>query len=180
VLDQFPASLITSFYLPREAQEFSLALIRAFPNISVIDVGAVMGQVEAMIDKLITIVELVFGFAVIAGVVVLFAALQSTRDERAREFAVMRTLGARARQLKQSLLVEFAAMGAAAGALAGIGASLVGWLLAVRVFDMPYAPAPGPVLVGALVGALGVMLVGWLGAGRLLSQSPLQLLREAV
>ncbi|HPR05409.1 MAG TPA: FtsX-like permease family protein [Denitromonas sp.] len=180
VLDQFPASLITSFYLPREAQEFSLALIRAFPNISVIDVGAVMGQVEAMIDKLITIVELVFGFAVIAGVVVLFAALQSTRDERAREFAVMRTLGARSRQLKQSLLVEFAAMGAAAGALAGIGASLVGWLLAVRVFDMPYAPAPGPVLIGALAGALGVMLVGWMGAGRLLHQSPLQLLREAV
>lgn len=180
VLDQFPASLITSFHLPREAQEFSLALIRAFPNISVIDVGAVMGQVETMIDKLITIVELVFGFAVAAGVVVLFAALQSTRDERAREFAVMRTLGARSQQLRQSLLIEFAAMGAAAGALAGAGASLVGWLLAVRVFDMPYAPAPGPVLIGALAGALGVMLVGWLGAGKLLHQSPLQLLREAV
>lgn len=180
VIDQFPASLITSFHVPRSAEDFSLALTRAFPNISVIDVGVVMAQIDAMVDRLIIIVELVFGFAIAAGAVVLLAALQSTRDERAREFAVMRTLGARARQLRQSLLVELAAMGAAAGALAGAGASTVGWLLAVRVFDMPYAPALGPVLVGAGISALGVMLVGWLGAGSLLRLSPMQLLREAV
>jgi len=180
VLDDYPASLITSFHLPEDRRDFGLELAQRFPNISLIDVGAVMGQVESMIDRLITVVELVFGFAVAAGVIVLLAALQSTQDERAREFAIMRALGARRRQLRQTLLVEFAAMGAIAGALAGVGASLVGWLLATRVFEMSYMPALAPVAVGALVGGLGVVVAGGLGARKLLSQPPLTLLRDAV
>ncbi|MCB1959707.1 MAG: FtsX-like permease family protein [Rhodocyclaceae bacterium] len=182
VLRDFPASLITSFFLPPAQAEagFALELTRAFPNVSLIDVGAVMAQVEGMIARLITVVELVFGFAVAAGVVVLLAALQSTHDERAREFAIMRALGARQRQLRQTLAVEFALLGALAGALAGVGASLVGWLLAIQVFDMPYAPALAPVLAGALVGAGGVVLAGWLGARGLLRQPPLALLRDAL
>ena len=178
-LADYPASLITSFHLDAAQADFALGLTRAFPNISLIDVGAVMAQVESIIDRLITVVELVFGFAVVAGVVVLLAALQSTQDERAQEFAVMRTLGARMRQLRETLFVEFAVLGAIAGALAGVGASLVGWLLAVRVFDMDYTPALAPVVVGALVGAVGVLLAGWLGARSLLRQSPLALLRDA-
>ena len=180
VLNDYPASLITSFHLPDTQRDFGLALTRAFPNISLIDVGAVMGQVEQMIDRLITVVQLVFGFAVAAGVVVLLAALQSTQDERAREFAIMRALGARRRQLRQTLAVEFAVMGLVAGALSGIGASLVGWLLAVQVFDMPYAPALSPVIAGALVGAAGVIGAGWVGARRLMRQAPLALLRDAL
>lgn len=180
VLNDYPASLITSFHLPEAQREVGLELTRAFPNISLIDVGAVMGQVESMIDRLITVVQLVFGFAVAAGVVVLLAALQSTQDERAREFAIMRALGARQRQLRQTLVVEFALMGLIAGALAGVGASLVGWLLAVKVFDMSYMPALSPVAIGAIVGAVGVVLAGWAGARRLMRQAPLSLLRDAV
>jgi putative ABC transport system permease protein len=180
VLQDYPASLITSFHLPPTEADFGLRLTRAFPNISLIDVGAVMGQVETMIDRLVTVVQLVFGFAVVAGVVVLLAALQSTQDERAREFAIMRALGARRRQLHQTLAVEFAVMGMVAGALSGVGASLVGWLLAVQVFDMPYAPALAPVVVGAAVGAAGVVAAGWTGARRLMRQAPLALLRDAL
>ncbi len=180
VLTDYPASLITSFHLPETRRDVGLALSHAFPNISLIDVGAVMGQVESMIDRLITVVQWVFGFAVLAGVVVLLAALQATQDERAREFAIMRALGARRRQLRQTLIVEFAAMGAIAGGLAGVGASLVGWLLAVKVFEMTYTPALAPVLVGAGVGALGVVVAGWIGARKLLRQAPLSLLRDAV
>lgn len=178
-LADYPASLITSFHLDPSHAQFGFDLTRAFPNISLIDVGAVMAQVESIIDRLITVVELVFGFAVLAGVVVLLAALQATQDERAQEFAVMRTLGARTRQLRETLIVEFAVLGAIAGALAGVGASLVGWLLAARVFEMDYAPALTPVVVGALVGAVGVLAAGWLGARSLLRQSPLALLRDA-
>ena len=180
VLNDYPASLITSFHLPDARRDFGLGLAKAFPNISLIDVGAVMGQVESMIERLITVVQLVFGFAVAAGVVVLLAALQSTQDERAREFAIMRALGARQQQLRQTLVVEFALMGLIAGALAGIGASLVGWLLAIKVFDMSYMPAMSPVAIGAVVGAFGVVLAGWGGARRLMRQSPLSLLRDAV
>lgn len=178
-LADYPASLITSFHLDPAQAHFGFDLTRAFPNISLIDVGAVMGQIESIIERLITVVELVFGFAVVAGVVVLLAALQSTQDERAQEFAVMRTLGARSRQLRETLIVEFALLGAIAGALAGVGASLVGWLLAVRVFEMDYAPALTPVLVGALLGAAGVLVAGWFGARSLLRQSPMALLRDA-
>jgi len=180
VLNDYPASLITSFHLPEAQRDFGLGLTRAFPNISLIDVGAVMGQVEQMIDRLITVVQLVFGFAVAAGVVVLLAALQSTQDERAREFAIMRALGARPRQLRETLAVEFALMGLIAGGLAGVGASLAGWLLAVKVFDMSYMPALSPVLIGAAIGSVGVVLAGWAGARRLMRQAPLALLRDAV
>jgi len=180
VLNDYPASLITSFHLPENRRDVGLGLTKAFPNLSLIDVGAVMGQVESMIDRLIMVVQLVFGFAVAAGVVVLLAALQSTQDERAREFAIMRALGARQRQLHQTLVVEFALMGLTAGALAGVGASLVGWLLAVKVFDMSYMPALSPVVAGAVVGSLGVVTAGWVGARRLMRQAPLSLLRDAV
>jgi putative ABC transport system permease protein len=180
ILEGYPASLITSFHLPDDHRDFGFELAKRFPNVSLIDVGAVMGQVESMIDRLITVVELVSGFAVAAGVIVLLAALQSTQDERAREFAIMRALGARRLQLRQTLAVEFAAMGAIAGGLAGVGASLVGWLLASRVFEMSYSPALAPVVVGALVGGLGVMVAGGLGARKLIRQPPLELLRDAV
>src|SRR5690606_28729836 len=110
-----------------------------FPNLTVIDVAAVLAQVQAMTDKLIVIVQFVFGFAVLAGLVVLYAALQATHDERGYEFAMLRTLGARNRQVRQAVLAEFLVLGCVAGGLAGLGASAIGWVLAGQVFGMPYA-----------------------------------------
>ena len=99
--------------------DFANRLVAAFPNFTVIDVAAVIGQIQGMVDQLISAVQFVFAFAVVAGVVVLFGALQATHDEREKELSILRTLGARNAQLRSALLAEFAVLGVVSGALAG-------------------------------------------------------------
>ncbi len=177
MLDSQPASYITSFHLPAAQMEFANRLVAAFPNLTVIDVAAVIGQIQGMVEQLIGAVQFVFGFAVVAGVVVLLGALQATHDEREKELAILRTLGARNRQLRGALLAEFAALGLIAGARAGVGATCIGWALGHFVFKLPYAPSLLPVLAGSVAGCLVVMLAGWLGTRHLLSRPPLESLR---
>ena len=177
LLEKYPASLITSFHLPAGEHDFTTRLVADFPNLTVIDIAAVIAQVQAMTDKLIVIVQFVFGFAVLAGLVVLYAALQSTHDERDYELAMLRTLGARNRQVRQALFAEFLVLGGVAGVLAGIGASAIGWLLAEEVFRMSYVPALAPVLAAVVLGAAGVVAGGWLGTRGLLARPPLASLR---
>ena len=177
LLDEHSASLITSFHLPPEQHGFTTTLVNQFPNLSVIDIAAVLAQVQAMMDKLIVVVQFVFGFSLAAGLVVLFAALQATHDEREYELAMLRTLGARNNQVRHALMAEFLALGAVAGVLAGIGASAIGWVLADQVFRMDYVPGVLPVSAGAALGALGVLAGGWVGVRRLLGRPPLASLR---
>ncbi|TYC56207.1 FtsX-like permease family protein [Zoogloea oleivorans] len=177
MLESFPASYITSFYLPATQMDFANRMVAAFPNFTVIDVAAVIGQIQGMVEQLIAAVQFVFGFAVVAGVIVLFGALQATHDEREKEMAILRTLGARNAQLRSALLAEFAVLGLVAGVLAGVGATAIGWALAHFVFKLPYAPSVLPLLVGAVAGCAVVVLAGWFGTRHLLSQPPLASLR---
>ncbi len=177
MLENDPANLVTAFYLPPTEHRFTTELIGSFPNLSVIDVAAVMAQVRAVTDRLVLIVQWVFGFALLAGVIVLYSALQSTHDERDFELAVLRTLGARNRQVRQALLAEFLVLGGVAGVLAGAGATVIGWALAQFVFKMAYVPSLLPLIGATTLGALGVMLGGWLGTRHLLARPPLASLR---
>lgn len=178
LLDGRPASLIASFHLPSSEHDFTTRLVAAFPNLSVIDVTAVLAQIQSMMDRLIAVVQFVFGFAVLAGLVVLWAALQSTHDEREYELAMLRTLGARNRQLRHALLAEFAALGAIAGVLAGGGATAIGWVLGNQAFKLTdYVPGTSAMVLGALIGCTGVILAGWLGTRALLKRPPLASLR---
>ncbi len=179
VLRDYPASFITSFHLPADKAGAIPELVRAFPNITVIDVAALVRQLHATIDQVARAVQLVFGFAVLAGLAVLYAALQASSDERRHELAVLRALGARSRQLSSALLAEFAALGALAGLLAGIAASLIGWGLARFAFRLDYLPQPQLWLIGLLAGVVLVVVAGWLGASSMLRQSALPALRAA-
>jgi putative ABC transport system permease protein len=179
VLDNFPVSYITAFHLPADRAAIIPELVRAFPNLTVIDVAALVKQLQATIDQVARAVQLVFGFAVLAGLAVLYAALQASSDERRHELAVLRALGARRRQLSSALLAEFAALGALAGLLAGIAASLIGWSLARFAFRLDYLPQPELWLIGLLVGMALVMVTGWFGAASMLRQSALPVLRTA-
>ncbi|OHC64937.1 MAG: ABC transporter permease [Rhodocyclales bacterium RIFCSPLOWO2_02_FULL_63_24] len=179
VLNDFPLSYITSFYLPAGKEGTIPELVRAFPNLTVIDVAAVVRQLHATIDQVARAVQLVFGFAVLAGLAVLYAALQASSDERRHELAVLRALGARSRQLSSALLAEFAALGALAGLLAGIAASLIGWGLARFAFRLDYLPQPALWGIGLAAGTLLVVVAGWLGASSMLRQSALPALRAA-
>ena len=178
LLDGAPASLITSFRQPPGDQQFTTDLVRHFPNLSVIDVDAVIAQVRATTDKLVLIVEFVFAFSVLAGFIVLFAALQATHDERDYELAMLRTLGARNRQMRQALMSEFCVLGGLSCGMAAGAAIVIGWLLARYAFNMPYVPDVLPLVTATGTAWATVVAAGWLGTRRLLAVSPIESLRR--
>jgi putative ABC transport system permease protein len=175
----FPASYMTTFRLPTADANFSSRLTQAFPNLTVIDVSAVMRQVNGVLDQVIRAVQFVFLFALVAGVLVLYAALLSTQDERLQEAALMRTLGASRAQVAAAQRAEFLALGLVAGALASAGATAIGYVLAERVFQFPWQFNAAIWLAGPLAGLACVALNAWLGARAALNHPPMLALREA-
>jgi putative ABC transport system permease protein len=174
------ASLITSFYLPGGREDFNARLVAAFPNVSVIDLSSLLAQLRSLMDRLSLVVQGVVSVALAAGIAVLLAGLQATHEERAYELAMLRTLGARNRQLHGAVLAEFAVLGLVAGVLAGRGAMGVGWLLAEYAFKLPsYRSAYAAVVLGGALGAAGVLFAGWAGVRPLLGRPPGTLLRGA-
>jgi putative ABC transport system permease protein len=168
-MDDQPTSFITSFHLPDGSETIISDLVRQFPNITVIDVAALVRQLRDTLDQVARAVQLVFGFALLAGLVVLYAALQASAGERNHELAVLRALGGRRRQLRQALFAEFAALGALAGLLAGLAATAIGTALARWVFQLDYLPTPSLVLVGLLAGLSGVALAGLMATRKALA-----------
>jgi len=177
VLDGMPATWITSFHLAENDRALLGDLVQRFPSVTIIDVEAVMTQVRSIIERVSLAVEYVFLFTLLAGLVVLYAAIQSTQDERLYEGAVLRTLGARRRVLLQGLAAEFLTLGLLAGLLAALAASAVGYVLAAHVFHLAYHFNPWLWLAGALGGTLGVGIAGVAGTRAVLRQPPLRVLR---
>jgi putative ABC transport system permease protein len=178
VLADYPASYVTSFYVPENQSNLLNELVQAFPNFTVIDVAAIMAQVRRIIERVSQAVEYVFLFTVLAGLLVLYATIQSTQDERRHESAILRTLGASRRQLLQGLIAEFTVLGLLSGLVAALAASALGFVLAKQVLNLPYTFNPGLWVVGMLVGMIGVGSVSALGTRAILRQPPLQTLRE--
>jgi putative ABC transport system permease protein len=178
-LEKFPATYITSFYLEDEHKLVLIDLIREFPSITVIDVAALMKQVRLVMDRVTLAVEYVFGFTLAAGLLVLIAALQATHDERMRESAILKTLGAGKARIRTGLLTEFCVIGALAGLLAAGIASLLSYALAEYVFNIVYQFNSLVWPLGIVAGILGTAVIGLLGMRSVLQQSPVEILRRA-
>ncbi len=172
VLEAFPASYITSFHLPAGKEALVTELVREMPNLTLIDVAALVRQVQDSLDRISRAVELLFALALAAGLVVLGAAIQAGGDERRRELAIMRALGGRGRQLRTALLAEFAALGAVAGGLASLGAAAIGWVLARFVFQLGYVPGATLLLAGTAAGVVIVTAFGTIATRGILTRPP--------
>jgi putative ABC transport system permease protein len=173
-----PTSYIAAFHAPA-SPGFDNALSRDFPNITNVDVSASIAQVQAVLDQVIRAVEFLFGFTLAAGMVVLFAAVAATRELRAREFAVMRALGASASLLARVQRAELLGVGALAGLLASAAAMGVGWALARYVFDFSWNPSHWVPLAGSVAGALLALAAGWWGLRDVLRRPVIDTLRRA-
>ena len=174
-----PASFITAFHLPAARAGLSGDLLREFPNLTVIDTTAVFRQVQAVIDQVVAAVEFLFVFTLAAGVLVLYAALASSRDERVREAGLLRALGASRQQLSRAQVAEMICIGGLAGFLAAAGASGIGWALARYAFEFDYVVSPWVFASGIGGGALAALVGGWFGLRGVLNTPPLATLREA-
>jgi putative ABC transport system permease protein len=177
-LEGVPATYMSAFKAP-DTKGFDNALVRQFPNITNVDMTATIAQIQRVLDQVIGAVEFLFAFTLAAGLVVLFAAVTATRDERAREYAIMRAVGARGSLLRQVQRIELAGVGLLAGFLASIVASAVGWALARYVFDFEWSVSLWVPLLGALAGAVLALAAGWWGLREVLNRTVVQTLRSA-
>ena len=180
-LADVPITYISAFRAPETAGppgSFDNALVRAFPNITNVDMTSTLAQVQRVMDQVIRAIEFLFGFTLAAGLVVLFAAVTATREERARDFAIMRAVGARASLLRQVQRAELAGVGLLAGFLASLAAVAVGWALARYVFNFAWTASWIVPILGSLVGAALALAAGWWGLRSVLNTPVVETLRQ--
>jgi putative ABC transport system permease protein len=178
LLDGAAGTYMTSVYLTAAQRPALVDLVRQFPTISVFDVDAILKQIRDIMDRASLAVQYVFLFTLVAGVVVLLAAVQSTRDERRYESAMLRTLGASRSTVLQGVAAEFSALGFLSGTLAAFGATGVGWIVARRLFSLQFTVDPWVWVVGLVCGTILVGLSGTLATRRVVNTPPIVTLRD--
>ena len=177
-MDAYPASYITAVSVPPTATRFTAQLVEQFPNLSVVDVDAVLKQVRSTADQVSTVVQVVFWFSLAAGVLVLLAAVSASQDERLLEGGVMRVLGGSRRQLRLAQASEFAAIGLLSGLVAAIAASVLSGVIATQVFDLPWKANWSLAIIGGGLGMLAALLAGLFATRKVLDAPPSVTLRE--
>ncbi|MBC3362676.1 ABC transporter permease [Pseudomonas sp. SWRI154] len=176
-LKDLPATYLTSFYLAAGHDQQIVDLSRAFPAVTILQVEALLEQLRSILAQVTLAVEYVLLFVLAAGMAVLFSGLQATLDERIRQGALLRALGAERKLLIKARRIEFGLLGAVSGLLAALGSELVSLVLYRYAFDLPWHPHPW-LLILPLVGALLIGAAGVFGTRRALNASPLTVLRE--
>jgi putative ABC transport system permease protein len=177
--EELPQTYIASFYVAPEKRRLLNPLVRQFPGVTVFDLDAILSQVRMVVDRASMAVQYVFLFTLLAGVMVLLAAVQVTRDERRFESAILHALGADRRKILQGVAAEFVALGGLAGALAALGATAIGLVLAERVFDLSFRVSPWLWPAGLVLGAVLVGLTGTLATRKAVNEPPVAVLRDA-
>jgi len=179
LLEGTQGTWMTAAHLDAKNPKTIAELVRRFPSVSVFNVDELLRQVRSVIDKALAAVQSVFLFTLLAGLVVLIAAVQASREERRYESAMLRTLGANRSTVLKGLLAEFAALGVLSGILAAAGASVAGVYVARRVLQIPYTPDPWVWVYGLAGGGLLVCFAGWLATRSVVNQPPVLTLRGA-
>jgi putative ABC transport system permease protein len=175
---ELPQTYLSSLYIGDESNGMLKTLLKEYPSVTLIDLEVTLAQIRDIIDKASAAVQYVFLFTLLAGIVVLLAAIQVTRDERRFESAILHTLGASRRQILKGIAAEFIALGALAGTLAAIGASVVSYFLAQQVFNLDYQIDPLVWVAGLFTGAIIVGLTGTLATRKAVNEPPVAVLRN--
>lgn len=178
MMADLPATWLTSFRLEADEKQFLTQLLRQFPTLSVIEIDEVMAQVQRIVERITLAVEVVLVLVLLAGALVLIASIQSSMDERLREFGLLRALGAGRRRILGALVIEFAALGLFAGILAAVGAEVTVWFLQEQIFQLPGRMHPGLWVGGPLLGVLLIGLIGTISTHRVVQTPPAIVLRE--
>jgi putative ABC transport system permease protein len=177
VLEGVAGTYMTSAYFTPGSAHALADLAHRFPSVSIFDIDELLTQVRAVLDKAALAVQSVFVFTLLAGLTVLLAAVQASRDERRYESAMLRTLGASRSTVLQGVLAEFATLGTLSGLLAASGASVAAYFLTTRWLELRYVFELTPWVAGVLGGALLVAAGGWLATRSVINQPPLTTLR---
>ena len=177
-LDTQPRTYITSIHIDEGDKRFIPDLIKQYPSVTDIDISAILTQIKDLIDKAAFAVQAIFSFTLVAGIIVLFAALQSQKAERRKEVAILKSIGASRGYLRKSLIVEFMLIGAIAGFIAGAMAVVAGNVAAYTLFDLTPSINLLLIISGTLAGAILVGSAGYLNMRPLLNVTPVALFQE--
>lgn len=177
-LEGYSGSYITAVKVPPTRPRFTAQLVERYPNLTVIDVDAILTQVRSIGDQVARVVQVVFWFSLAAGVLVLLAAVSASQDERLREGGVMRALGGSRSQLRLAQASEFAAIGLLSGVVAAVAASVLAGVVATQVFDLPWEADWGMAATGAAIGMAAALVAGLFATRRVLDAPPSITLRE--
>ncbi len=178
LLDGFGATYLTSFYLPPEQKPSLNELVRAQPNVAIIEVDAIINQVRDIVDRISAAIEFILLLVLAAGSLVLLASVLATLDVRMRESALLRALGAGRALVRGLLSIEFLALGLLAGLMASLGAQLAIIALQTQVFDLSWRWYPSLWLLGPMLAALLIWGLGSLATARVVKIPPLWVLRQ--
>jgi putative ABC transport system permease protein len=178
VLDGFAASHISSFHLPIGAEDSLNQLVKQYPNLTVIDIAALMQQVRGIMQKMSQAIEYVFVFSLVVGVAVLYAALVATREERVAEATLMRVFGASRKQVSIAYIAEFSCIGFISALVASIGANFLAYYISINILNIPFQFNFSLVVLSVLVAAVLIPLAAWLGLRSFLNIPPRQLLNS--
>jgi putative ABC transport system permease protein len=176
-LEAFPATYMTSFFLEPDQKLFLNELLSKFPTVTVIEVDAIIAQVQSIIARVTQAVELILGLVLASGCLVLVASIHASRDARMSEHALIRTLGGSRKLIASSLIAEFAFLGLFAGIVATVGAEVTVFILQTQVFELGGDVHPLLWAGGPLIGAMLITVVGVLGTRKLISAPPMTVLR---
>jgi len=180
VLEDFPATYISSLYVAPELDDDLQQFLAQYPTITLIDVDAIITQLRSVINQVSVAIEFILLLVVLAGSLVLVAQVQASMEERERELAILRTLGASGRLLRNSVLFEFVALGGLAGLMASIAMEVGVYILQSRIFDMPAVLHLEYWFIGIVAGAAFVGAIGLLSCWRLLNMSSVTLIRRTM
>ena len=176
-LQGFPATYMTSFFLEPNEKVFLNTLLSQYPTITVIEIDALIAQVQKIVGQVSQAVELVLALVLLSGALVLIASIQASRDTRMAEHGLIRALGGTRALIGGSLTAEFLVLGAFAGIVAVFGAELLVATLQIQVFQLEAEAHPWIWLLGPTAGALIITIVGLLGSRSLIDTPPMSVLR---
>ena len=178
-LSGMPASWITSYYQNPNKDILDFELSQAYPNLTLVDVSASLQQIQEVLNQLSAALGLLFAFTIIAAILVLIAAIAATQDERFRNAALLKAMGASRSVLSQIARMELLLIGLAAGLLAGIAAGAAAWVLGRYVMEIEFNAFAQSILMGITFGVVASLAAGYRFQNRIQATTAVECLREA-
>lgn len=154
------------------------ALLSAFPSVSIIEVGELLGQVTTLLGQMATAITLTGSVAIFAGIAVLVGAIAASRQARAYDSVILKTLGATRTQILGSQLIEYALLATILAVVALVLGLAAAWFVIVRIFEFAWSPDWLLIVLTLMSGGALTLLIGLLGSIPIMSVRPAQALRS--
>ena len=177
-LSTLPQSWITSYYQAPNLESLDFQMSQKYPNLTVVDVSASLQQIQEVLNKLSAALGLLFTFTIAAAILVLMAAISATQDDRFRNAAILKAIGASRATLADIARFELIMIGLVSGALAGIAAGIAAWALGRYVLEIEFNAFAQSLLMGILFGVIACLAAGYRFQRKIQSATAIECLRE--